>query len=84
MRIDGMNDNNVVIIKDENGKESFCGKGIAYKKRRRPFIRKADQQNVLLDCSETAFSEIISGFLWRYIQITTRLWRCSHKHWKTK
>ena len=36
MRIDRILNNNVVIIKDENGEEQVvCGKGIAYKKKRR-------------------------------------------------
>ena len=34
MRIDRILNNNVVIIKDENGEEQVvCGKGIAYKKK---------------------------------------------------
>ena len=58
MRIDRILNNNVVIIKDENGEEQVvCGKGIAYKKKagdllsekliNKVFVLKEDRKSVV-------------------------------------
>ena len=60
MRIDRILNNNVVIIKDENGEEQVvCGKGIAYKKKAGDLLsEKLINKSVCFEghCSETAFS----------------------------
>ena len=60
MRIDRILNNNVVIIKDENGEEQVvCGKGIAYKKKAGDLLSEKLINKVFVfegHCSETAFS----------------------------
>lgn len=78
MRIDRILNNNVVIIKDENGEEQVvCGKGIAYKKKAgRSFLSEKliNKVFVLKDTAQKQhFQEIISEIPMEYIQITTEI-----------
>ena len=86
MRIDRILNNNVVIIKDENGEEQVvCGKGIAYKKKAGDLLSEKliNKVFVLKDTAQKQhFQEISLRFLWNIFRSRQRLWRCSHKHWK--
>ena len=73
MRIDRILNNNVVIIKDENGEEQVvCGKGIAYKKKAGDLLSEKliNKVFVLKDTAQKQhFQEIISEIPVEYIQI---------------
>ena len=77
MRIDRILNNNVVIIKDENGEEQVvCGKGIAYKKKAGDLLSEKliNKVFVLKDTAQKQhFQEIISEIPVEYIQITTEI-----------
>ena len=77
MRIDRIFNNNVVIIKDENGEEQVvCGKGIAYKKKAGDLLSEKliNKVFVLKDTAQKQhFQEIISEIPVEYIQITTEI-----------
>ena len=77
MRIDRILNNNVVIIKDENGEEQVvCGKGIAYKKKAGDLLSEKliNKVFVLKDTAQKQhFQEIISEIPMEYIQITTEI-----------
>ena len=72
MRIDRILNNNVVIIKDENGEEQVvCGKGIAYKKKAGDLLSEKliNKVFVLKDTAQKQhFQEIISEIPVEYIQ----------------
>ena len=79
MRIDRILNNNVVIIKDENGEEQVvCGKGIAYKKKAGDLLSEKLINKVFV-LKDTAQKQHFQEIIFRSRQ---RLWRCSHKHWK--
>ena len=77
MRIDRISNNNVVIIKDEDGEEQVvCGKGIAYKKKAGDLLSEKliNKVFVLKDTAQKQhFQEIISEIPVEYIQITTEI-----------
>ena len=77
MRIDRILNNNVVIIKDENGEEQVvCGKGIAYKKKAGDLLSEKliNKVFVLKDTAQKQhFQEIISEIPVEYVQITTEI-----------
>ena len=72
MRIDRILNNNVVIIKDENGEEQVvCGKGIAYKKKAGDLLSEKliNKVFVLKDTAQKQhFQEIISEIPEEYIK----------------
>ena len=77
MRIGRILNNNVVIIKDENGEEQVvCGKGIAYKKKAGDLLSEKliNKVFVLKDTAQKQhFQEIVSEIPVEYIQITTEI-----------
>lgn len=77
MIIDRILNNNVVIIKDQNGKEQVvCGKGIAFKKRNGDSIDDSavNKVFVLKDEKEQArFIEVASHIPLEYIELTDEI-----------